>query len=104
MKKLKLEIEELRVESFEAGSADGRGTIAGRNWTAESCDPCEPFPVDDGTVNYCQSQAPENTCGATYCGTCGATCSCGCWNTRAGWTCDPYASECLPVPEENPPI
>jgi hypothetical protein len=101
MKKLKLEIDELRVESFDAGSGDGRGTVAGRNWTADSCDACAPVPIDD-SVNYCGTQ-PVATCGATYCATCGATCSCGCWNTRAGWTCDPNASECFPEPIDSPP-
>lgn len=97
MRKLKLEIDELRVESFDAGGGDGRGTVAGHNPTADSCEPCEVLPED--SINYCATMGA--TCAATQCGSC-YTCSCGCWNTRVGWTCDPYAAECLPVPEDNP--
>ena len=105
MKKLKLEIDALRVESFDAGSGAGRGTVEGRNWTADSCYPCEPIPPDD-SIDYCSTVAPYPTCAATQCGSCHNTCAgtCGCAGTRYGWTCDPYATECLPVPEENPPL
>jgi hypothetical protein len=44
MKKLRLELDALRVETFDAGAGDGRGTVRGREsdpWTCagdpESC-------------------------------------------------------------------
>ena len=97
MKKLKLDFEALVVESFDAGRGAGGGTVHGRNWTADSCEPCEPQQPDD-SINYC---GPAPTAYASCGWTCGSTC--GCPNhTRVGWTCDPNASECLPVPEDNP--
>ena len=58
MKKLKLEMDELRVESFDAGSGDGRGTVAGRDWSAESCDPCEPLPEPREALGFVRHFEP----------------------------------------------
>jgi len=94
MRKLKLNTDDLRVESFApAETADGHGTVrAHGTWDTCIDTPCEP----DYSIDPC---APPPTY-AYSCGyTCGSTCSCGCNYTRVGWTCDPYASECLPVPE-----
>ena len=95
MRKLRLKIEELKVETFEAGGGRGHGTVQARQ-ASDLLDPCDPYPVDD-SINYC---SPPPTA-AFSCGyTCGNTCSCGCTHTHPPrWTCDPYASECLPVPE-----
>ena len=101
MKKIRLELEALEVESFEAGGGARGGTVHGLNVTADSCEPCEPIEPDDGTIVYCP---PPPTAGGSCGGTCYATCTCGCYNTRVGWTCDPNQSECYPVPENNPPI
>lgn len=62
MKKLKLDADELRVQTFETVEADhGRGTVYG-HYTVETQDPC-------GT---CISQ------GGGYCDTAdGYTCACG---------------------------
>jgi hypothetical protein len=95
MKKLKLELDALTVESFEAGNGSGRGTVRGNNVTYDSCDPCYPIEPED-SINYC---GPAPTAAGTCGGTCQGTCSCGCWNTRVGWTCDPNQTECMPVPE-----
>ena len=84
MKRLKLEIEELRVESFDAGVGDGRGTVRAHGYT-EFCD-SEPF---EDSINYCgtavASCAGQYTCAYT----CGNTCSCGCGATAYGhYTCN----------------
>lgn len=97
MRKLRLQIEELKVETFDAGGGQERGTVRGRLYS-DWFNPCDPEPVDD-SINYCGT-APA-TCGAGFtCDyTCGNTCSCGCTGTcPARWTCDPYASECTEVP------
>ncbi|MBV9109420.1 MAG: hypothetical protein JO306_08450 [Gemmatimonadetes bacterium] len=83
MKKLKLEIEELQVETFGTGSGEGRGTVRGRGYT----DLCGTEPFDD-SINYCGSAA--TACGQFSCAyTCGNTCSCGCGGTGWGqYTCN----------------
>jgi hypothetical protein len=55
MKKLKLEIETLRVESFEtASSVHTRGTVNGHDATqvADTCD-CDPIPTDACSMYGC---------------------------------------------------
>jgi hypothetical protein len=88
MKKLRLQVDELRVETFEAGGGGGRrGTVHGRYDTQY----CGTEPVDD-SINYC-SPPPTSLFSCDY--TCGNTCSCGCTNTCYNrWTCDPYQSAC----------
>ncbi|HEU0052708.1 MAG TPA: hypothetical protein VFQ39_06010 [Longimicrobium sp.] len=99
MRKLRLDPEALKVESFAAGGGDGRGTVRGNNVTWDSCDPCYPIEPED-SINVCPPAPTQgSTCQGTCGGTCQATCSCGCWNTRAGWTCDPNNTACMPVPE-----
>jgi hypothetical protein len=95
MKKLRLDADSLRVESFtprepvaETGTVRAHGT-----WDTCIDVPCDP----DLSIDPC---GPAPTAAATCGYTCGYTCSCGCNYTRVGWTCDPYASECLPVPEQ----
>jgi hypothetical protein len=91
-RKMRLDPDALLVETFGTGpDARNGGTVHGNNLTADSCDPCEVQPED--SINYCPPPPSAQ-------GTCNYTCSCGCTYTRVGWTCDPYASECLPVPEQ----
>ena len=85
MRKLKLELDELRVETFEAGSAAGRGTVQARDYTY----PCYEEPYED-SINYC---APPPSAAATCGHTCGITCSCGCNVTQGGYTCG-FGSDC----------
>ena len=59
MKKLRLDVEELAVESFrtEAGEGEGRGTVRGREWWAAA----EPVAGVGGTdVSTCD---PKQACG-----------------------------------------
>ncbi|HEX2201786.1 MAG TPA: hypothetical protein VHG91_00735 [Longimicrobium sp.] len=88
MRKIKLQLDALRVETFDTGAEpELRGTVRGRHHTFEvGCGE----PVDDGTIVYCPVPTAQATCGWT----CGSTCTCGCTQTRSAWTCDPYASAC----------
>ncbi|HET7461587.1 MAG TPA: hypothetical protein VFJ82_10070 [Longimicrobium sp.] len=80
MKKLKLEIGELSVESFPTRADDEgvRGTVAGRNEPGytESCDgSCVNTCIS--CVNTCLNTCPAscwNTCNTCY-GTCDAWCT-----------------------------
>jgi hypothetical protein len=64
MKKLKLEMDELRVESFDAGSAGSRGTVAAREWSG----------VDDGCAPYAETTGPFGFCNPRDCGS-GESCT-----------------------------
>jgi hypothetical protein len=99
MRKLKLSLDALAVESFEASHAEspGAGTVHARNGTPyASCDFCQeidPYETD----NTCPAPTAGASCAT--CVTCGA--SCGCWNTREGmWTCDAWVQACWSVPIE----
>jgi hypothetical protein len=83
MRRLKLEMDGLKVESFEVVSGvRGRGTVRGREYTRVPWE-CDSEPVDD-SVNYC-SPPPTSLFSCAY--TCGNTCSCGCTRTQGGYTC-----------------
>ncbi len=77
MKKLKLDLDDLKVESFETTPADSRrggGTLFGYTAAPSDCNTCE---LAGGLTNQ--------TCGNTCAHTCfGITCG----NTCAGNTCD----------------
>ncbi len=95
MKKLKLNLEDLKVESFETVSRKNKkGTINGNapTWPndptcAEECitaftDPC------DTQYNTCDESCGVS-CPATCAGSCvGPTCKNTCQNTCQGVTCD----------------
>jgi len=44
MRKMKLEIEELEVTSFETVAEEGRGTVAAYDLSGVSC-PCQSYPT-----------------------------------------------------------
>lgn len=103
MKKLRLELDALRVESFDtAGGAGGRGTVQGHNVTyGESWDwPCEPVD-SDYTADPAQCQTQAYTCAASCNGTChscNGTCH-SCYATCYGScqrTCDNSCEICIP--------
>ena len=94
MKKIRLDLHALAVESFDTAraTADARGTVHAHRppWTegfeCESIDIC--------TVWYCSNVTDcgtcyDATCGATYCGTCDP-CVCGC----ACCGCNPCCCTC----------
>jgi len=82
MGKIRLELDALRVETFDTGAGTwDRGTVHGRNHTFEiGCG--EPLPED--SVYVCPVPTAPATCNQF---TCGYTCG-GCPQpTYAGWTC-----------------
>lgn len=93
MRKLKLDLTDLEVTSFEIHGADGRGTVAGHKTVPLTmADPsCGTCPASCGAV--CLSVYPDDPTCAPSCPavTCGATCgpSCGYYGT-----CDNMAT-CL---------
>jgi len=75
MKKLKLDVGALRVETFEPAAAAGaRGTVMGRVTYS-----CEHFCNElAGTEDPVQDTCDHATCAGASCGfTCNATCGCG---------------------------
>jgi hypothetical protein len=99
MRKLKLNPEQLAVESFEtAAIRPGDGTVRGLAFQAENEAVAEPVPGDDQvflSIWTCQTNCGQNTCG----GSCGVTCatcndptcnSCyatGCWTGMSPECC-----------------
>jgi hypothetical protein len=84
VRKLKLDVEDLSVESF-ATTPEARGeggTVFGQNhctcYTQCTCPGC---PTCDASCN--------GTCGGTCGATCDASCNATCFNCGTGWTaCD----------------
>lgn len=97
MNKLRLKLDDLRVDTFSTNPSDGEagGTVRGHGGNSyfEPCqsyaDPCEVDYTD--TCPPYTAAATCNTCGYSCNGTCGYTCQ-TCWNTCAA-TCDP----CYPI-------
>jgi hypothetical protein len=85
MRKIRLELDALRVETFDTGAGTwDRGTVHGRNPTFD----CGPYPPPEDSVYVCPVPTAAATCNQFTCAyTCGYTCSCGCTRTYEGWTC-----------------
>ncbi|MEW6196127.1 MAG: pinensin family lanthipeptide [Bacteroidota bacterium] len=96
MKKLKLNLDEIKIESFETSSTKLiSGTVHAQ--VSEILTDC-PIPTGPGGGTCCVvSVTREPSCGNTYCGTCqeltcaGNTCEQTCYATDACYaTCDGY--------------
>jgi len=83
MRKLKLELEELSVESFEtAGEAEERGTVRGNSF---------PTRFAQCITNACSGAdgvTCDETCGYTCYATCGETCGANSCDGCITYTCD----------------
>ena len=94
MRKLKLSLESLQVDSFHAtDAASARGTVPGHIWTQYADESC--FQSCNGSCNTCNSCYGGCGSGAT----CGATCGCppGTAQTECGcetWETCPNATVC----------
>lgn len=91
MKKLKLNLEELKVESFDTSSSIGKSKNTVRGYaTGDSNSTCNTSVCDE-PCNFTDC-LNDNTCIATCANTCGVTCghSCNgtCHDTCDGITCD----------------
>lgn len=102
MRKLKLKLDELSVESFVLGGEGGVGTVRARSVVyddptveGDTCyQTCQCGISGDciWSVNYCPSGGAPS-CGVTFCD------SCGCQPSQIVSQCDnhctdPYGSEC----------
>lgn len=98
MKKMRLDLDALSVESFgtTASHGEARGTVHGhlpietQGRECDSLDVCTYWYCGGTDVSDCGTCATncgtcyDATCGATYCGTCDACCNC----------CDPCCCTC----------
>lgn len=75
MRKLKLSLESLEVDSFHATSTTAaRGTVPGYSFTQYADESC--FQSCNGTCNNTCYNSCYGGCGGTGAASCGATCGC----------------------------
>jgi hypothetical protein len=102
MAKLKLQLDQLRVDTFHVASDDdgGAGTILGH---------IKPDPALPATIEPCI--IPTQTCGASCYASCGGSCA-SCYNTcqgscpgsyTCGQSCNPLA-RCIPPAQPIDPL
>jgi hypothetical protein len=101
MNKLKLDLEELSVESFDTTPAPRRegGTVFGQQCTCYTQCTCPGCPTCDASCNGTCGGTCAGSCDASCNGTCGGTCAASCdgtcggserWET-CGATCGEYS-------------
>jgi hypothetical protein len=85
MAKLKLQLEDLRIDSFDTTPTQKpKGTVFGEQCTCYTNCTCPGCPTCDASCNgTCDASACNGTCDASCNGTCGASCDFTC-----AWTCD----------------
>ncbi len=95
MKKLKLDLKDLKVESFEAVTLRNikKGTVAANAPLTEGCPPTDGQTCPNTCYNTCANTC-ANTCGGTCPNnTCANTCPDTCWpETQAECDPDTYAT------------
>ena len=90
MNKLKLQLEDLRVDSFDTTTAEkAKGTVFGEQCTCYTQCTCPGCPTCDATCNTCD-QSCNGTCAASCNGTCEWTCDYSCGGSCDGYTCDTF--------------
>ena len=96
MRRLKLDLDDLRVESFETTPeiGDTKGTVLGYGATdwgntcaASECGTCVGTCFGGSCVGTCAGTC-GNTCGSTCAGTCGNSCGGGCGGVPGGGDCE----------------
>ena len=91
MKKLHLDVDMLRVETFDTGDAVRGGTVHGLSGEPSHPEICTPPITDDPGAYSCGGATCAASCagcGSAGCGTFGC-------NTLAGPTCTPRYLSCL---------
>ena len=101
MKKLKLHLEDLRIDSFHTTPSEKpRGTVFGEQctcWTACGQNTCPGCPTCDASCNGTCYASCNGSCAATCDASCNGTCD-GCtWDASCGgnscdYTCGGYAT------------
>ena len=87
MKKLRLRLEDLRIDSFTTTQVRReKGTVYGEQCTCHTQCTCPGCPTCYASCNGSCDASCNGTCGASCNGTCDASCNGGCGS--GGWTCD----------------
>ena len=89
MKKLKLRLDDLQVDSFQTTMVrKEKGTVFGEQCTCRTQCTCPGCPTCDASCNGTCGASCNGTCDASCYGTCGDTCDCvsndTCYDTCAG--------------------
>jgi hypothetical protein len=85
MRKLKLQLEDLQIDSFQTTPAERpKGTVFGEQCTCYTQCTCPGCPTCDASCN--------GTCDASCNGTCDATCN-GCSGFTCDLSCDGYCPD-----------
>ena len=78
MRKLRLQLEDLRIDSFTTTSSQKeKGTVFGEQCTCQTACSCPGCPTCDASCN----------------GTCGGTCDASC-NGTCDWSCETCGASC----------
>ncbi|WP_420130425.1 hypothetical protein [Longimicrobium sp.] len=94
MNKLKLQLEDLSVESFDTTShTRAKGTVFGEQCTCYTQCTCPGCPTCYASCNGTCDASCNGTCDASCNGTCDASCgrACGTWD----YTCDCTNDSCV---------
>jgi hypothetical protein len=94
--KLKLQLEDLAVDSFDTTAAEKpRGTVFGEQCTCYTQCTCPGCPTCDGTCpNTCAYTCDDASCAATCGGTCNCSGDASC-NGTCYFTCYKVRTECI---------
>ena len=95
MNKLKLQLEDLLVDSFDTTPVQKeKGTVFGEQCTCYTNCTCPGCPTCYASCNGSCDASCNGTCGATCDASCGGTCdySCDCSQYSCNYTCDGYAT------------
>jgi hypothetical protein len=88
VKKLKLQLNDLRIETFDTTSATGqKGTVLGEQCTCQTQCSCPGATCDWSCENSC----PDASCFESCAWTCGA--ACGSRHTCDYFTCNGYVTD-----------
>ena len=99
MKKLKLRLEELRIDSFTTTAVEkAKGTVFGEQCTCQSDHECILATVDVSCDGTCEPTAYD-TCGELTCEDSCYQCTCvaSCGGQTCGWTCRGWYTEGGPL-------
>lgn len=98
MRKLRLQLDDLRIDSFDTTHAQqAKGTVFGEQCTCYTQCTCPGCPSCDESCNGTCDVSCFDTCDVSCDGTCYKTCACTGGNTDGGYTCAGYAT--TPDPE-----
>jgi len=102
MRKLKLQLDDLRIDSFDTTPAQqAKGTVFGEQCTCYTQCTCPGCPTCDASCNGTCAASCNGTCGASCAGTCDLSCDggCGTWDPSCGgMSCDPTCGGFMTYP------